>query len=153
METTKICSVCKEEKFLSAFPKRTKSRDGYAAQCKGCKRIIDNNHYSSSEGRREAIRASNHAKTVRAMRYLREYLTGKLCMDCGEDDPRVLQFDHRDPTTKTANISNLVGQGYSTARIQAEIDLCDIRCANCHARRTADQFGWYTKLVLASTPS
>jgi hypothetical protein len=43
-----------------------------------------------------------------------------------------------------------VHQAYSWTSILAEINKCEIRCANCHRRRTALQFGW-PKLTFAST--
>jgi hypothetical protein len=30
----------------------------------------------------------------------------------------------------------------SLIRLQAEIAKCDVRCANCHRRRTAASLGW-----------
>jgi hypothetical protein len=27
-------------------------------------------------------------------------------------------------------------------RVLVEIEKCDVRCANCHRKRTAQQFGW-----------
>ena len=44
-------------------------------------------------------------------------------------------------------ISNMVNRGYSWKSILIEIDKCDIRCANCHRRRTAKQFGWYNSIA------
>jgi hypothetical protein len=57
------------------------------------------------------------------------------CVDCGEADPIVLEFDHvRD--TKVNGISDLVYRNANLAVIQAEIDKCEVRCANCHRRVT-----------------
>lgn len=56
-------------------------------------------------------------------------------MDCGVDDPDVLEFDH--VGEKNANVSWLVYQGASARRVQSEIDRCEIVCVNCHRCRTA----------------
>lgn len=52
------------------------------------------------------------------------------CVDCGETDPQVLQFDHvrgvkRRNVTPTMSLNDL----------REEIAKCDMRCANCHMRR------------------
>lgn len=62
------------------------------------------------------------------------------CQDCGEVDPVVLEFDHRDD--KIMDVSTMIGSR-SWSVIQAEIAKCDVVCANCHRRRTAKRFGWY----------
>jgi len=64
------------------------------------------------------------------------YLLEHPCIDCGETDPRVLDFDHREGTIKGAEVMRLAQDGYSIARVQAEIGKCDVRCRNCHARVT-----------------
>ena len=56
-------------------------------------------------------------------------------MDCGESDPEVLEFDHV-RGVKTANVSAFIRGGYSLAKLQAEVALCEVRCANCHRRIT-----------------
>ena len=61
------------------------------------------------------------------------------CVDCGEDDPRVLDFDHRDPKTKRKGVAYMVQAGYSLEAAKAEVAKCDIRCANCHRRRSFDE--------------
>ena len=53
---------------------------------------------------------------------------------------RCLEFDHRDRTTKIAAVSQLIARQFSWDKIMAEIDKCDVRCANCHRKRTAVQF-------------
>ena len=71
----------------------------------------------------------------RMKKYLLEYLSTRSCIDCGEKDPLVLDFDHRDPSTKYKSISQIIAFAYGINRLQEEIEKCDIRCANCHRRR------------------
>lgn len=78
-----------------------------------------------------------------------EYLSCNACVDCGERDLRVLDFDHRDSTLKTAEVMWLVQNGYSERRIRAEIAHCDVRCRNCHARITYDRMGANWRTVFA----
>jgi hypothetical protein len=70
------------------------------------------------------------------------YLLSHPCVDCGEKDPVVLEFDHIDPTKKRYEVGYLVGRRSSWKQIQEEISLCDVVCANCHKRRTAKQQNW-----------
>jgi hypothetical protein len=70
--------------------------------------------------------------------YLREHP----CVDCGEPDLVVLQFDHV-MGEKVANISLLVRRLVSWQKIMDEIAKCEVRCANCHARKTAASHGWW----------
>jgi hypothetical protein len=62
------------------------------------------------------------------------------CVDCGEKDPVVLEFDHLDPSTKIFEIGEATRMGWGLERILAEAKKCDVVCANCHRRRTAKQF-------------
>jgi len=73
-------------------------------------------------------------------RYLN--LFGK-CVDCGETDWKVLEFDHRDRETKKGAVSKLYSNHYSLKTIKKEIKKCDIRCANCHKIKTRKQLGWF----------
>lgn len=66
--------------------------------------------------------------------YVRDVLLQSECIDCGISDLLVLEFDHVE--VKEANVSDLVRSECGLARIQAEIDRCEVRCANCHRRRT-----------------
>ena len=71
------------------------------------------------------------------------------CIDCGTSDPRVLEFDHvrgekefilKAAKTKPLNI------------ILAEIEKCDVVCANCHRIRTQERInlGDYGSTTFAS---
>jgi hypothetical protein len=55
------------------------------------------------------------------------------CIDCGYDEyPEALDFDHRDPARKTEGIARMVSKHRTFEAILAEIEKCDVRCANCH---------------------
>jgi L-lysine 2,3-aminomutase len=82
---------------------------------------------------------------------LAAYLGERACVDCGQADPRVLDFDHIDPATKRDTIHALVHQAVSWEALLTEIEQCQVRCANCHRRRTAAQFGW-AKAHFAAEP-
>lgn len=60
------------------------------------------------------------------------------CVDCGIDDWRVLEFDHV-RGEKWRNICDIML--YPLDIIEAEIDKCDVVCANCHKIRTFKRAG------------
>ena len=60
------------------------------------------------------------------------------CVDCGEKDFRTLDFDHLPQFKKEHNIAVLKNQG-RIGVIKKEISKCEIRCANCHRKKTAER--------------
>lgn len=65
--------------------------------------------------------------------FLRE-LKGRLkCERCGQNHPATLQFHHKNPLTKKFAISESTGNIFSKSRLLAEIDKCEVLCANCHS--------------------
>jgi len=88
-----------------------------------------------------------------AMLLILEYFQTHPCIDCGESDPRTLEFDHRGP--KNFTIGDVLRRA-DVALIAAEIELCDVRCSNCHRKRhLANSYRALTveelKEVIAST--
>jgi hypothetical protein len=83
------------------------------------------------------------------MRRIRSYKLGKSCVDCGESDPIVLEFDHV-RGEKRADIGRM-SQVATWAKIEDEIAKCELRCANCHRRKTARQFNWKVTGRIAET--
>ena len=79
----------------------------------------------------------------RAQEYVLEILRQSSCVDCNEDDPVVLDFDHVDRKEKFRSVAKLIRQGAAIVKLQAEIDKCVVRCANCHRRKTAKELGWF----------
>jgi hypothetical protein len=71
----------------------------------------------------------------RNLEYLHGVLSAAACRDCGCAELVVLDFDHVGP--KRANVVELARRGSSLEALKAEIARCEVRCANCHRRRTA----------------
>jgi hypothetical protein len=80
----------------------------------------------------------------RNAQFVLDYLRTHPCVDCGESDPVVLEFDHV-RGKKDGSISAMVSAGRPIAVIQAEIEKCDVRCANCHRETTVTQLGWMSR--------
>lgn len=109
--------------------------------------------FKDYQKRLEANRRSNkkHRLEIRQRRkdaqrqnkiFVFGYLATHPCVDCGESDPVVLEFDHRIPEEKVDAIAHMVSTMVSIDTLEAEIKKCDVRCANCHRRRTAKQFNY-----------
>jgi hypothetical protein len=144
----KICTKCEEEKSLDEFQFKNKEKGTKKSQCKSCIKEYRLKYYS--ENREEAIeysKISSKERRVRNGQYVWNYLLEHPCIDCGEEDPIVLEFDHRDGVEKVMSVSMTILNGWSINRIQSEINKCDVRCSNCHTRRTAKQQGWYKRIV------
>ena len=67
------------------------------------------------------------------------------CVDCGNTDPRVLEFDHIG--VKAMDISRAIRNCWSEENLLKEITQCEVVCANCHRIRTADRAEtWRSKM-------
>jgi hypothetical protein len=84
----------------------------------------------------------------RNVRYVVAALAASGCTDCGERDPCVLEFDH--VGEKTHGVMQLARREVGLARLDAEIARCEVRCVNCHRRRTATAASHFR--ALASVP-
>ena len=73
---------------------------------------------------------------IKVREKLFEFLLDKKCVDCGEKDPIVLEFDHLIPNSKFKTVAKMMSGHYSWASVLKEIGKCEIRCANCHRRKT-----------------
>ena len=91
------CHVCQQDKPSTAFYRDSTKARGHATRCKTCTL------------QRDAARREHNRATVLA------YLVEHPCVDCGETDPRVLEFDHL--ADKVANVSNMIQKGSLKALI------------------------------------
>lgn len=105
-------------------------------------------HYDANAAAYKARAVVSKAKTRKAAQaFILAYLAEHPCIDCEEPDPVVLEFDHRNPDDKCFSIACAVNGSYTVDRLRVEIAKCDVRCANCHRRRTGKQFGWFKSLT------
>ncbi len=137
----KICTRCKEKKIISQFNFKIKNKGIRNSECRNCSRIYIREHYKNNRKYYlEKAKKRNRIIWLRIRQLVWEYLNSHPCVDCGEKDPIVLEFDHiRD---KKSNISELTKDA-SLNKVVEEIAKCEVRCANCHRRKTANYLGWY----------
>lgn len=84
---------------------------------------------------RNRTRIAKDAAIRRNLVYVQEYLRRHPCVDCGENDTVVLEFDHV-RGKKIQAVSRMVQDSQSIETIEEEILKCEVRCANCHRRIT-----------------
>jgi len=140
----KKCSKCKIEKPEALFNFKNKSKGIINSQCKDCTRVQIQQHYlnnkkyylNKAHKRNEVFR--NEINT-----YIFQYLMRHPCVDCGETDPVVLEFDHTGKKPKIKVVSRLIRFQVPKSEIELEIAKCVVRCANCRRRKTAKDFKWF----------
>jgi hypothetical protein len=135
----KTCTQCQQAKPTTEYRKNCKSPDGLQYACKECARQRDRDDYQKA-GRKESIVARRNRVYAEQRQFLWDYLETHPCVDCGEADRIVLQFDHV-RGVKINDVGNMVGRVADRTLVD-EIEKCEVRCANCHTRKTAIQFGW-----------
>lgn len=137
----KVCSKCSVEKEEKEFRFKNKELNILHAHCKLCACIYGNAFYKRNRKERIAVSAKRvPIVRLRDTKFIVEYLFSHPCIDCGESDPLVLDFDHV-KGNKYKNITSMLGI-YSQENILKEIDKCAVRCSNCHRRKTAKQCNW-----------
>lgn len=140
----KMCGgPCKQVKPLSSFGWKNKAKGRRRSYCDECQKTYLRNHYQENKPyyknkakvRNKKTKDENYDK-------LYEYLRSHPCVECGEDEIILLEFDHISTVDKVDAVTELVRGAYSWAAVQKEIDKCRVLCLSCHRRRTAKQFKW-----------
>lgn len=115
--------------------------------CRPCDAEYKRDWYLKNRERHIAkARESNQRTFLQNRMNVRGYLNTHPCVNCGESDPVVLDFDHMRDKVRT--ISYMVLRKWRWQSIEAEIAKCEVRCANCHRRKTARERGYYRNLSI-----
>jgi hypothetical protein len=132
----KKCSKCGKVKNSTSFNKAPSKKHGINSYCKECNKAYQKEHYKNNKkyycNKSKAGRDRYYDKVHK---FLRDYFSKHSCVDCGESDIRVLEFDHVKGEKLNA-IATLMAKSRPLKIIELEIEKCEVRCANCHCKRT-----------------
>lgn len=140
---SKKCCKCKVEKDASDFNKKKSTVDGLQGICRSCSKERAKKQYSENrESQLKNILKAKKERQQKLRKYVYDYLMANPCVQCGEDDPIVLELDHL--REKEFAISHGVARCISINRIKNEISKCQVLCSNCHKRKIVKDLGWYS---------
>ena len=150
----KRCGKCNKTKPLEDFYLNRAKHDGRQTRCKECQKTYHNKLWYK-ENRKKVIEYNKKRKLrMRRQNYkkiLQMYFANG-CSDCGVKDARVLEFDHITGVKKNvknqrgAGVGYMVRNGYKWSTIKREIEKCEVRCRNCHIKKTAIEFNYYEEV-------
>ena len=133
------CKHCDMRKAISEFAWRNRAKGRRAPFCRSCQAEYMRAHYLANKELYVArAEASKRRARLERTKLLLKYFETHPCTDCGETDALVLEFDHlRDKCFD-------IGTAFACRRwatVLAEIEKCEVVCANCHRRRTVTRCG------------
>jgi hypothetical protein len=137
----KVCTRCKgEPQPIKDFGIKNKAKGWRHCYCKECMKLFRKESYRARSGPylERAIQAKQRNREL-----FFEYLKKHPCVDCGNDNPIVLEPDHV-RGKKTAGVSRLLRNG-SWAQVERELKKCEIRCSNCHKIKTSKEQNWFKR--------
>jgi hypothetical protein len=126
-------------KPLADFYYRDRAKGWRSTYCKPCTRAYEAERYGSDH-RKQQVKARAELASQRNKDLLWDYLLGHPCVDCGEGDPVVLEFDHLQPREALC-VTSMLNHAYRWETILAEIAKCEVVCSSCHTRRTLRRAG------------
>ena len=136
---TKTCTKCLNDKSIDEFAFQNKLLNRRHSVCKECLAKNSKEWYSANRVRRTSQIAEQRLSSRAEVRqYVLDYLLSHPCVDCGESDPVVLDFDHV-RGQKVYTISQMISRGVILSRVVEEIEKGEVRCANCHRIKTAQR--------------
>jgi hypothetical protein len=139
------CYRCGQTKPVDDFAWRRKAKGQRDTFCRPCRSAYGREHYEANRQRYidQAAEVKRRLRRERTL-YLIEYFRSHPCVDCGEIDPVVLEFDHlRD---KSFAIGPEISRK-AWKSILEEMEKCEVVCANCHRRRTARRRGAFRAVL------
>ncbi len=144
MDQTKKCTGCGEIKSINDdFHLKTKGKEARRSKCKTCYiEAKKKNRIKNKEAYTKYDKQHNKKCIERNRNIVVGYLNEHPCVDCGESNLVVLVFDHVNGD-KRFTINHAVRKMVSVETLIKEIAKCEVRCANCHAIKTAREQNWW----------
>lgn len=136
-----VCSTCLIDLSSEHFYFRSKERGTLKKICKNCHSLYRREHYLRNRQKYDIAHRWNEKQKFLLREYIYQRLLQSECVDCGEKDLMVLEFDHIQD--KKFSITQMYRNSCSLDSVKKEMEKCVIRCANCHRRKTASQFSFW----------
>ena len=112
----KKCVTCGVFKSESEYNYRNRLLGRKWNTCKSCQSSQRARWYQNNkESHKKRAKKNKAIAKQTARNYVRNYLYNQSCIDCGESNPNVLEFDHV-KGSKKHTISKLVREGTQLAR-------------------------------------
>ena len=129
--TRKRCGRCGNHLPITAFARYGSALQSY---CRRCQKEYDAAWYRANRERRKAKVQSDRTQHAAWLDSLKK---GRPCADCGNSyPPYVMEWDHLPGAVKTLVLADTRRAAHSKKRILAELEKCELVCANCHRERT-----------------
>jgi hypothetical protein len=140
----KVCTYCGLERDAeNDFHWEYKKQGKRQTRCKYCQAELSKLHYQNNKqvyNKRSRIYKAE--AILKNTSLISTYLSTHPCIDCGQTDICLLEFDHV-RGQKSRGIADLVSWGFNWSTIETEIAKCEIRCANCHRIKSIEHGrGW-----------
>ena len=91
----RTCSRCLAQKPVEDFAGRRRQRGQRDSFCRTCRSAYGKEHYAANRQRYIAqARLQKQRLALERTLYLIDFFRTHSCVECGEDDPIVLEFDH-----------------------------------------------------------
>lgn len=133
META-VCGNCGEKPVSEFYEHHTR---GYQDKCKKCKAAYNREHYKKNS---ESYKRRSRKQNTEIRKQIRELTQKKKdvpCADCGVKYPYfVMDFDHVKGEKEFTIASSVKSGKRKIKEVLAEIEKCEVVCANCHRFRT-----------------
>lgn len=129
------CYRCGATKHVDDFAWKRIAKGQRDTFCRPCRSAYGKEHYAANR-QRYIDQAAERKLVVGRERqtFLIEFFRTHPCVDCGETDPLVLEFDHL--ADKEFEVCSRLAER-NWEQILREIQKCEVVCSNCHRRRTA----------------
>lgn len=127
----RYCLIC------VPFGSRKKDKDISEKECPCCRHILPKASFYTREngGLSSWCRTCANEEALERQRKFKRncvFYKGGSCQSCGYNKCiGALEFHHRDPSKKDFGFGKRRSYTWSKA-VEAELDKCDILCANCH---------------------
>ena len=129
---TRKCSICKQDlpEDSNYFASRTSKKGNVTFQgvCKTCQKQYRKDHYHKNK-QKYIDKARTYTDSV--AKWFQDLKKDLKCKKCGEKRWWVLDFHHRNSTTKDGDVGTMSRNGSKKALLK-EIDKCEVLCSNCH---------------------